>query len=221
MKKLRDAVEGFESYLSRPVYFAARPILLLLVLPMAFAFTQPLWRMHFEAPQYPKGLDLYVHAYKLEGGNGGHDVQEINTLNHYIGMRHLDRAELSDLDWIPFALGLLVILALRVAFIGNVRSLVDLVVVTSYVGLFSLARFAYKLWIFGHDLDPKAPLHVDPFMPVVFGRKTIAQFTTESYPASGTYLIAVFATGCTVLLAWHLIAGRREHRRAAASRAAA
>lgn len=211
MQTLKDAVEGFESFLSRPVFFAARPILLLLVVPMALAFTQPLWHMHFEAPQYPKGLDLYVYAYKLDGGHDGHDVQEINTLNHYIGMRHLDRSELSDLDWIPFALGLLVVLALRVAFIGNVRSLVDLVVITTYVGLFSLARFAYKLWLFGHDLDPKAPLRVEPFMPVVFGRKTIANFTTESYPAAGTWLITVFALGCVALLAWHLLAGRRDH----------
>jgi hypothetical protein len=214
---VKQAIQAFQEFVGRPVFLGARPILALLALPMALAFTQPLWHIHMEAPQYPKGLDLYIHAYKVEGGNDGHDVKEINVLNHYIGMRSIDRAELADLDWIPFAFGALVILALRVAAVGDVRSLIDLVVITSYVGAFSLARFVHKLWVFGHDLDPRAPVNIDPFMPVVIGKKQVANFTTWSYPAAGTYLVALFALGTIAVLAWHLVAGRRAAVREQAS----
>jgi hypothetical protein len=49
----------------------------------------------------------------LDGDHDGHDITEINELNHYIGMKPSDRAALTDLDWIPFALGLLAHPALR------------------------------------------------------------------------------------------------------------
>jgi hypothetical protein len=38
-------------------------------------------------------------------------------------MKKLDRADFTDLDWIPFAIGALALLALRVAAIGDVRAL--------------------------------------------------------------------------------------------------
>ncbi len=44
----------------------------------------PLWRIELEAPQYPEGLVLQLHADKIGG-----DVDIINGLNHYIGMKTL------------------------------------------------------------------------------------------------------------------------------------
>ncbi len=84
-------------------------------------------------------------------------------------MRTLDRAAMSDLDWLPFALGALFIWALRVAAIGNVSALVDLVVMTTYVSLFAFGRFVYTLYVFGHELKPDAPVKVPGFMPAVLG----------------------------------------------------
>jgi len=62
-----------------------------------------------------------IHAHKLEGGNNGQHIKEINTLNHYIGMHPIDAHDLAELGWMPFAVGILAILTLRVAAIGNVR----------------------------------------------------------------------------------------------------
>ena len=156
-------LDRFYSFLARPIPGTTRLALAALVLPLLLSFTQPLWRISMQAPQYPDGLTLDIYAYKIEGGNGGQHLQEINTLNHYIGMHSLDREALSDLDWIPFALGVLFILTLRVAAIGNVRSLIDHAVITLYFSLFSFARFVYKLYVLGHDLDPKAPMTIEPF----------------------------------------------------------
>jgi len=208
--KLRPLVDRFEAFLDEPIRFRSRILLALLVIPLVLSFTQPLWRISMEAPQYPQGLYLDVYAYKLGGGHDGHDIQEINELNHYIGMRRIERSEFADLDWIPFALGFLTILTLRAAAIGKVRSLIDLSVLTAYVGLFSVARFVYKLWVFGHDLDPRAPVNIAPFMPVVVGTKQVANFTTHSWPDLGTMFMSLFGVGVLLVAAWHCWVGYRE-----------
>jgi hypothetical protein len=191
-------LETFYHHLGRPLRFRSRILLGLLVIPLGLCFTAPLWQIHMVAPQYPNGLDLNIYAHTVKG-----DVQEVNTLNHYIGMARIDRASLSDLDWIPFALGLLAVLTLRVAALGENRSLIDLIVLTLYFGAFSMGRFAYKLYVFGHDLDPKAPFNVEPFTPAILGSKQIANFTTYSYPQAGTYWMGAFGVGLLLVLAWN------------------
>ncbi len=214
---IKQQLSHFYAFLDRPLYGWARVALLLLVIPLGLAFAQPLWRISLRAPQYPNGLWMEIYTHKVEGGNGGQHITEINTLNHYIGMHKIDRGELSDLDWIPFAVGLLLVLALRCAAIGNIRSLIDLAVLTGYVTVFAFGRFVYKLYVFGHNLDPTAPLKVKPFTPAIFGTKQIANFTTTSSPQIGSLLVGIFATGVLVLLAWHLIAGRSQMFRAGVS----
>jgi copper chaperone NosL len=209
-------LDKFYDFLSRPLFMSARFLLVALVVPLVLSFSAPLWRISMTAPQYPNGLYMDVYAYKLEGGNNGQHITEINTLNHYIGMHHLDRTAAADLDWIPFALGFLAVMALRVAAVGAVRDLVDLVVMTAYVSAFAFGRFVYRLYVFGHDLAADAPVKVKPFMPVVLGHKTVANFETYSYPQTGSYYLTVFVLGVGAVLLWHLAAGRRQAVRAGA-----
>jgi hypothetical protein len=181
----------------------SRWLLLMLLVPLALAALAPIWTMRFQAPQYPAGLELTIFPYTVTG-----DVQEVNTLNHYIGMTRIDRASLSDLDFLPFALGGVALLLLRVAALGDVRSLLDLVALYSYFGLFAFARFAYTLYVFGHNLDPKAPFQVEPFTPTILGTGVVANFTITSLPARGSfYLLAVGAALVGILL-WRLRAER-------------
>jgi hypothetical protein len=214
---MKDAFAKFYDFLDRPLFPAARLALAVLVIPLVLVFTQPLWKISMKAPQYPKGLSMEIYGHKVEGGHDGKDIHEINTLNHYIGMKKIDRQELTDLDWIPFALGLLVILTLRCAAIGNVRSLVDLMVITGYISVFAFGRFIYKLYVYGHNLDPEAPFKVKPFTPAIFGSKQIANFTTTSMPQLGSILMGVFVTGVAAITVWHLVEGRRRAVRATAA----
>ena len=205
----RPPLAAFFAFLDRPLFPAARLVLAALVIPLVLTFTQPLWKIGMQAPQYPQGLSMEIYAHKVVGGHGGKDIPEINTLNHYIGMHTINRAELKDLDWIPFALGLLAVLTLRCAAIGNVRALIDLVVLTSYVSVFAFGRFVYKLYVYGHELDPTAPITLEPFTPAIIGKKQIANFSVESYPQLGSILVGVFVTGLVAVCVWHLVAGRR------------
>jgi hypothetical protein len=203
-------LDQFYAFLDRPIRMPARFVLVVLSGVLIASLFWPLWRISMEAPQYPKGLWLDIYASKLEAGNDGQHLTEINTLNHYIGMKAIERTDLVELDYLPFAFGLLVLLTLRTAAVGNIRTLVDLAVLTTYIGLFSLARFYYMLWSYGHQLDPKAALKVDPFMPAFFGQKDVANFSTESWPQAGGILVGVFITGVVLLTLWHLIAGRLQ-----------
>ncbi|CAN5881851.1 hypothetical protein BH11MYX3_BH11MYX3_18950 [soil metagenome] len=211
---MRTSLEKFYAFLDRPLFLGSRLILLVFTIPLLLTFTQPLWMIEMKAPQYPSGLHVDIYAHKIDGGHDGQDIKEINNLNHYIGMQKIDRAQMSDLDWIPFALGLLVVLTLRCAAIGNVRSLVDLAVISGYVGMFAFGKFIYKMYVLGHNLDPDAPFKMEPFTPAIFGTKQIANFTTRSTPQLGSVYISIFFAGILGTLAWHLIAGRRDAIRA-------
>lgn len=202
-------LSGFYRHLSDPIVPWTRLALALAVIPLALASSLPLWRLHFEAPQYPKGLDLHVYTYTIEGGNGGVDLPEINTLNHYVGMRKPDPADFRDLDFLPFAMGALALLALRVAVIGDVRALLDLAVLTGYFGIFSLGRFVYMLYNYGHSLDPRAPIKMAAFMPPVIGSKQMGNFVVSSWPGPGTLLMLVFAGIVMGLALWHTLRPRR------------
>ena len=112
---MRPPADNFWEFLDAPLRVRSRWLLVVLVVPLVLSFLFPLWRISMKAPQYPEGLKMDIYSYQVVGGNDGHDIQEINTLNHYIGMRTITRDELRDLDWIPFALVAMALLSLRAA----------------------------------------------------------------------------------------------------------
>ena len=90
------------------------------------------------------------------------------------------------------SLALAVAAGLRAVVVGRIISLVDLTVLFLYFGAFSLGSFAYRLYSYGHHLDPHAPMKIAPFMPVVIGSQQIANFVQTSIPLLGTVCMASF-----------------------------
>lgn len=168
----------------------------------------PLWEITMFAGQFPEGIRMSIFAHKLVGGNNGADLQGINILNHYIGMREIRAQDFPEMKFIPFALGLFFLLGLRTAVFGRVHQLVDLLVLFTYFGLFSLAAFYYRMYTFGHQLSPEAPIKVAPFTPPVFGHQHIANFEVYSYPGPATYVLG----GYVLLLAGALLLETRAKR---------
>ncbi len=84
------------------------------------------------------------------------------------------------------------------------RSLLDLVALYSYFGLFAFARFAYTLYVFGHNLDSKAAFQVEPFTPTVLGTGVVANFTIISLPARGSFYLAAVGMGLVLTLLLNL-----------------
>src|SRR5262249_34375509 len=54
----------------------------LVLLPVFFLPVLPIWHMKLWAPQYREGLSLSIYSNTIKG-----DLQKINTLNHYVGMK--------------------------------------------------------------------------------------------------------------------------------------
>ena len=215
---MRAVADNFWDFLDAPLRGRARLLLVLLIVPLLLSFAFPLWQISMKAPQYPDGLKMDIWSYQVVGGNDGHDIKEINVLNHYIGMHTITREELRDLDWIPFGVVAMALLALRAALLGNVRTLIDLSMIAFYISAVAFGRFVWMLYDFGHHLDPKAPVKIEPFMPVVIGSKQIANFLTHSMPQLGSLLMGAFTMGVWGITAWYLWRGRQ---RALADRSAA
>jgi hypothetical protein len=195
--------------LDRPVNRTGRLLVLAATVLLLIGGTLPLWRISLVAPQYAEGLTLDMYAYQIVAGNNGQDLAEINTLNHYIGMKPIAQADFLEMKVIPFAIGAFALLALRTVVLGRIVTLVDLSVLFMYFGAFSLGSFVYRLYSYGHHLDPHAPMTIEPFMPVVLGSQQIANFVQTSLPLAGTVCMAAFP----VLLILALVSSVREARR--------
>ncbi len=203
---------AMQHLLDRPVSLMGRLFVLAAVVILLVGATLPLWRISLVAPQYAEGLTLEMYAYQIVAGNDGQDLAEINTLNHYIGMKSIEQADFLEMRVLPFAIGVFALLALRAVVVGNVMSLVDLSVLFMYFGVFSLGSFVYRLYSYGHHLDPAAPMTIEPFMPVVIGSQQIANFVQTSMPLAGTLCMGVFF----LLLLAAIWSSVRESRREAA-----
>ncbi len=201
---MRLFIEKTNRFLETPLDVAPRILLLLAGLLVLPSYLFPLYDMTMFAPQYSDGLRLHIYSYKLEGGNGGQDIKEINLLNHYIGMKDLETADFTEFKWIPFVVGAFGLLFLRTAVVGKIAHLVDVLVLYLYFSLFSLWSFAYKMYWYGHHLSPTAAVKIDPFTPPLFGYKKLANFEVYSYPGLGSYALAGIALLLIVAfyLAW-------------------
>jgi copper chaperone NosL len=198
--------------LDRPVSLAGRGLLLVGVLVLVAGATLPLWRISLVAPQYAEGLTLNMYAYQIVAGNGGQDLAEINTLNHYIGMKPIVQADFLEMKLLPFAIGVFALLGLRTVAVGRIMNVVDLGVLFLYFGAFSLGSFAYRLYSYGHHLDPHAPMKIAPFMPVVIGSQQIANFVQTSLPLAGTFCMGGFLLLVAAAL-WHSVREARQDLR--------
>ena len=190
-----NLIDSANTFFELPLTFRSRFVILVAVVALIPAFLFPLWDMTFVSNQYTDGLQLHIYAYKLEGGKTPNrdDLREINSLNHYIGMRPLLESDFSEFTWLPFAVGVLMILALRAMVIGKMSNLVDVFVLFLYFGLFSLWSFYHRLYMYGHNLDPTASIKVPPFVPPLLGPKQIANFYVSSYPNIGSVVFVAFA----------------------------
>jgi len=180
------------SFFETPIDLRSRFLVIvagLLLLPTYFL---PLWRMTLYSNQFPDGLVLNIYSYQLEGGKSPNrdDLKEINSLNHYIGMRELKEDDFTEFKWIPFVIGGVMLLAFRATVLGKMSKLVDLFVLFTYFGLFSIWSFYHKLYLYGHELDPTAAVKVPPFTPPLFGHRTMANFEVYNYPDVGSYFMA-------------------------------
>lgn len=191
-------------FLEQPLPMKSRLLLIIASLALLTVFVFPLWNMTFFSNQYTDGLALDIYAYRLEGAKTPNrdDLREINSLNHYIGMRPLLESDFSEFVWLPFAVGGLILLALRAVVLGKMSKLVDVFVLFVYFSLYSLWSFYYRLHSYGHNLDPTAAIKVEPFTPPLFGEQVVGNFTVYSYPDVASYAFIIYGALLLAAILW-------------------
>lgn len=145
----------------------------------------PIWRIELDAPQYPEGLALSIYSNKLAG-----DVNIINGLNHYIGMKTLHEEEFIEFTVLPYIIGFYALACLVVVFIRKKKALYFLFgafVLFGIIAMFDFWRWEYD---YGHNLDPNAAIIVPgmAYQPPLIGFKQLLNFGAYSIPDIGGWL---------------------------------
>ena len=154
----------------------------------AASYFLPFWNFKLVAPQYPKGLMMTIF---LDGVGGA--VEEVDIINHYIGMHKLTEAAPLERAFGPYMVALLAVMAVIGAIFAGRKTHPLAIGVAAALPLGFLGDTLYWMWKFGHNLDPNAPIDFAPFMPQLFGHGQIGQFHTWAWPGVGFWLAVVGA----------------------------
>jgi hypothetical protein len=175
---------------------------------LALLYVLPLWHIGLRAPQYPEGLGMYIWVNQITG-QGPHDLQNINGLNHYIGMKAIVPESIPELRFMPLLVGGLIATGLVVALWGRRRVLYAWVAVFALGAVAGLADFWRWGYDYGHHLNPHAAIQIPgmSYQPPLIGTKQLLNFQATSWPALGGW-IAMTALGLAAAVAI------REWRRA-------
>jgi copper chaperone NosL len=184
-----------------------RIIILVSSLAMVAAFFTPMWSIDLEAPQYPEGLGMKIWINKITG-----DLNTINGLNHYIGMKKIEPDSIKELTIMPYVLAFLIAMGAVTAIAGRKKLLAVWVIIFIIAGAAGGVDFYMWEYDYGHDLNPDAAIKVPgmSYQPPIIGSKQLLNFVANSYPDTGGYI--VMGTGFLGVLALMFGSKRKKNK---------
>ncbi len=165
----------------------SRVLLATAALALGLSLLFPLWRVSLTAPQYPEGLGMHIWAHTVSGV-GPNDLQNINGLNHYIGMQTIEPESIPELKLIRPGIIAMMMLGMAAAAVGRmnwIRAWTVVLILTAVLGIADFWRWEYD---YGHNLDLEhAPIQIPgmSYQPPLIGSKKLLNFTATSWPAIG------------------------------------
>lgn len=176
-------------------------------------FIFPLWSISLEAPQYPSGIGMDIY---LDGivGKEKHDLQNIDGLNHYIGMSKLPKPdEMWEFSAFPIVVGGMAVLGILIGVLSlfikmSPKWFLGWLILMCILGV--LGMYDFNAWMvdYGTNLDPKAIMKMTDadgnplsYKPPLFGTKHILNFVAHSYPHTGAYMMG-FGMFLTFIAYW-------------------
>jgi len=193
MGRMDRVTSFFQSELS----LTSRILLVTVALALLPSIFLPIWNIGLMAPQYPDGLSIVVYPHTVAG-----DLQEVNILNHYIGMQQIQPDEFPEFMFVPFFILRFLGFAVLAALVGRLP--IAAIGYLDFVVFGAVMLYDFKNWLYeyGHNLSPDAPLTMEPFTPGMFGTTQIANFTVTSYPSAGAILMFTAGALGPVILAY-------------------
>ncbi|MBU2505368.1 MAG: hypothetical protein KJ799_01385 [Bacteroidetes bacterium] len=159
---------------------------------LLLTFAVPIWNIDLEAPQYPEGIGLRIWINQISGANEN-DLQNINKLNHYIGMKTIEPESIPELTIMPYIIIFFVVFGLVIIFLNKPKLIpiwLVLLTVCLIAGLYDFYIWEYD---YGHNLDTKAAIKIPGmnYQPPLIGSKQLLNMKTTSLPAAGSFLIMI------------------------------
>lgn len=163
----------------------SKVLLMAAALLLAISIFVPLWSIDLDAPQYPEGLTMYIWPDGVKG-----DVDIINGLNHYIGMKTIHNEDFIEFKVLPYLIGFFALLSLAVALLGRKKPVYVLFSLFVLFGILAMYDFWKWEYDYGHNLDPNAAIIVPgmAYQPPLIGFKQLLNFGAYSFPAIGGWL---------------------------------
>lgn len=171
--------------MKRRIGTGTRILLLLCAIALVVVMFVPIWRIDLVAPQYPEGLYLLIHANKLSG-----NVDIINGLNHYIGMKTLHTEDFVEFKVLPYIIGFFALLFLIAAIIGKRKVLLTVFSLFLLFGIIAMIDFWKWEFDYGHHLNPDAAIKVPgmSYQPPLIGYKQLLNFSAYSMADIGGWI---------------------------------
>ena len=182
-------------------------LLILISLTLVGGFLFPIWDIQLEAPQYPEGLGMQIWISSIQG-----DLQTINGLNHYIGMKTIEPDSIAELDYMKYVLGGLICIGLLAALLRSRTVFYIWFLLFITAGIAGGVDFYLWEYDYGHNLDPRAAIKIPGmnYQPPLWGSKQLLNFTAHSYPDTGGWTIIISGLTALLLLIYELTISRKE-----------
>ena len=183
-----------------------RVLLFICAIGLLTVLFTPMWRIDLDAPQYPEGLRMLIYANKL-GGN----VDIINGLNHYIGMKTLHDKDFVEFKILPGIIAFFTLFFIIAAFVGKRRLMNILFALFVTFGVVAMSDFWRWEYDYGHNLNPDAAIIVPgmAYQPPLIGFKQLLNFGAYSIPDIGGW---IFVGVGVILLGLVLFEWRRNKK---------
>ncbi len=161
-----------------------------LILILTFFF--PLWTIDLNAPQYPEGLGIRIWLDQISGMKPN-DLQSINGLNHYIGMKVIDPESIPELKIMPYIITFMIIFGLFNAYMKSRKLIYIWLILFIILGIIGMYDFYMWEYDYGHQLNPDAPIKVPgmTYQPPLIGSKQLLNITAVSLPSTAAIVIFV------------------------------
>jgi hypothetical protein len=168
------------------------------------------------APQYPDPLGMNIHIDGIRGVNE-FDIQNIDGLNHYIGMKTLPKPEeMWEFSAFPLVIGIMIGLGVFVGILGyfkkvNYKWFLGWFIVMSVLGVLGMYDFNEWMVDYGTNLDPNAIMKLaNPdgtpmtYKPPLFGHTKMLNFDVTSLPSTGAWFMftGMMLTIVAFVLGW-------------------
>ena len=180
-------------------------VLLASVLTMG-VYPFPLWSVRLTAPQYPEGLGMQIRINTVEGATEN-DLNNINNLNHYIGMKRIEPEAIPELRIMPWIVAGIIVTGLATAALAKRQLLYAWTAGFLAIALIGLIDFWKWEYDYGHHLDNEHAILKIPgmtYQPPLIGAKQLLNFRAVSLPSLGGILagVAMALAVTAVVLAW-------------------